>query len=111
MSSPVDDPCNEDCSSITAIACTLDADAMPGRLDDWRALLSHAVDRSRTDNGTRRVVFDDRIDIAQLACVVAAEQRCCAFFAFAITIDHRGVALEVDAPRDADEIVTALFGC
>ena len=39
-----------------------------------------------------------------------AEQGCCTFFAFAITIDDRGIALEVRAPADAADLVTAVFG-
>jgi len=33
-----------------------------------------------------------------------------AFFSFAVTVDQRGVGLEVRAPDGADEIVTSLFG-
>jgi len=112
---PVDGPCESSCACLTTpsdsgIACTLDAGAMPGRLDDWRALLDHAVDRTRTSSGVLRVELDEHIDAAELARVVAAEQECCTFFAFAITIDQRGIALEVTAPPDAQAIVTALFG-
>jgi hypothetical protein len=41
---------------------------------------------------------------------MAAEQSCCSFFSFALTVDDRGVALEVRAPQDAAELVTAVFG-
>ena len=41
---------------------------------------------------------------------VAAEQDCCQFFRFAITVDTRGVALDVRAPADAFEIVESMFG-
>jgi hypothetical protein len=50
------------------------------------------------------------VPLDEVARLVAAEQACCAFFAFAITVDDRGPALEVQAPDDATEIVTALFG-
>ena len=33
-----------------------------------------------------------------------------AFFAFTITVDQRGTALEVRAPVDAVDLVTAVFG-
>jgi hypothetical protein len=46
-------------------------------------------------------------DVAHLA---TAEQSCCRFFAFAVTIDQRGFGLEVRAPDDALPIVQALFG-
>ena len=42
--------------------------------------------------------------------LATAEQDCCTFFAFAITVDTRGIALEVRAPRDAFPILEALFG-
>ncbi|MBW3548210.1 MAG: hypothetical protein KY452_08790, partial [Actinobacteria bacterium] len=45
--------------------------------------------------------------IAQLA---AAEQSCCRFFAFALTVDERGPALEVTAPSGAADVVASLFG-
>ncbi len=35
---------------------------------------------------------------------------CCAFFSFAITVDGRGLALEIRAPADAEDLVVALFG-
>lgn len=92
------------------IACTLDAGAMPGRLEDWRTMLDHAVARTRTPTGTLRVEFDGVTDLVDLARLVAAEQQCCAFFSFAITVDGRGIALEVGAPDGAGDIVTSLFG-
>jgi hypothetical protein len=46
----------------------------------------------------------------ELIRLVAAEQDCCQFFKFAITVDSRGVALEVRAPGDARSIVESMFG-
>ena len=92
------------------IACTLDAVAMPDRLAEWDEVLAHVRSRSAIDGGGLRVELDDQLPLADLATLVAAEQACCAFFSFAITIDARGVALEVRAPEGADAIVTSLFG-
>lgn len=39
-----------------------------------------------------------------------AEQDCCQFFRFTITVDTRGLALEIRAPADALPIVHSLFG-
>ncbi len=50
------------------------------------------------------------MDLPELARLVAAEQRCCAFFAFAITVDARGMALEVRAPEGAGAVIASLFG-
>jgi hypothetical protein len=92
------------------IACTLEASAMPDRLSAWRAVLDRARTRSTTADGARRVEFGDDLDVGNLAELVAAEQRCCAFFSFAITVDSRGIGLEVTAPDDAAEVVDSLFG-
>jgi DNA-binding transcriptional MerR regulator len=113
----VDGPCGDDCACIAAvevddrpIACTLGSDEMPQRLDDWQALLGHARARSQAADGSLRVEFDDDVDAGTLARAVAAEQACCAFFSFVITVDDRGVGLEVHAPADAADIVASLFG-
>ncbi len=128
---PIDGPCGDDCACIIAvdsvsaepvsgaltprsdepvIACTLEPDAMPDRLMNWQDLLAHARQRTTGSDGALRVEFDDAVRLDELTQLVAAEQRCCAFFSFAITIDARGVALEVRAPDRATAIVAALFG-
>jgi hypothetical protein len=92
------------------IACTLDgAEAVEDRLAEWRAVLAQARARQDLPSGVR-VEFGARAPIEELARLAVAEQDCCRFFAFAITVDGRGVGLEVEAPPDALEIVTALFG-
>lgn len=92
------------------IACTLAGDAMGDRLADWKALLDCATARTRTSSGVLRVEFGPDVRLTDLAELVAAEQGCCAFFSFALTVDHRGIGLEVTAPDGAEEMVTALFG-
>ena len=92
----------------TPIACTLDAEALPDRLGQWRHLLATAGERSAIDGGARIELPGDT-DVAFLTELVVAEQRCCAFFSFAITIDGRGLGLEVRAPADAAQIVEELF--
>jgi hypothetical protein len=83
---------------------------MPERLAEWSSLLDHAASRERADDGALRVSFAGDVPLTELAQLVAAEQACCQFFSFAITVDQRGVGLEVRAPDSAEEIVTALFG-
>ena len=91
------------------IACTLAAGSMKGRIADWQALLAHVERREPVDGGVR-CVFAASVPTSQLITLVAAEQDCCQFFEFAITVDTRGVALEVRAPIDALPIVTSMFG-
>ena len=93
-----------------SLVCTLEPGAMPDRLADWERVLDRAQARLATADGGLRIEFDADIDIGDLARLVGAEQRCCRFFAFAITVDHRGPALEVRAPESAAGIVADLFG-
>jgi MerR family copper efflux transcriptional regulator len=91
------------------IACTLPVDAMPGRVEDWAGMLRFVTRRSSVDGGVR-LELDPGVPIGELARVARAEQDCCRFFSFALTVDARGVGLEVRAPDDARGIVHALFG-
>jgi MerR family copper efflux transcriptional regulator len=91
------------------IACTLPVDAMPGRVDDWAGMLRFVTRRSSVDGGVR-LELDPGVPIGDLARLARAEQDCCRFFSFALTVDARGVGLEVRAPDDALSIVDALFG-
>ncbi len=91
------------------IACTLEADQMPGRLREWEELLAHAGAREAIDSGVR-LQLDATTDIHQLARLVDSEHACCGFFAFSITVDSRGLGLEVRAPADAQPVLASLFG-
>jgi MerR family copper efflux transcriptional regulator len=97
------------------IACTLDARHMTGRVEQWATLLgssdpgSGVVTRHAIDGGVR-LELGPRTDVADVARLAAAEQKCCAFFRFNLSIDARGPALEVRAPAEASDLVTALFG-
>lgn len=93
----------------SAIACTLSVGSMKGRLDEWNGLLAHVARRERIDSGVR-CVFATSVPTEDLIRLVAAEQDCCQFFRFAITVDARGVALEVRSPADALAIVESMFG-
>ena len=93
----------------TPIACTLGAADMPGRIADWQAALAAVVARQPIDGGVR-LVLPPGASLAALAELANAEQACCMFFRFAITIDGRGAALEVRAPTEAIDIVHSLFG-
>ena len=91
------------------IACTLAPQSMNGRLDDWRAVFAHVVHREPTNGGVR-LTFAADAPLGELIRLTAAEQDCCQFFNFAITVDSRGVALEVRAPDDALPVLHSLFG-
>ena len=91
------------------IACTLGSQSMRGRLDEWQRLLEHVVRREPIDSGLR-ATFGAATPLGELMRLAAAEQDCCQFFTFAITVDARGVALEVRASDDALPVLQSLFG-
>jgi MerR family copper efflux transcriptional regulator len=96
-------------AKVPPIACTLGPESMGGQLGEWRALLAHVTRRESIDGGVR-AAFGPATPLGELMRLTAAEQDCCQFFDFAITVDHRGIALEVRAPADALPIVHSLFG-
>lgn len=107
-------PCDQGCGCLTdaapaPVACTLDAVDLAGRRDDWRAMLTHVVDRRPVDGGVR-LQLGPGAPLDRLAQLVQAERGCCGFFAFAITVDDRGTGLEVRAPADGQRALAALFG-
>lgn len=110
--------CDSDCGCVTdasaepmpprSVACTLDSTELPGRLREWQDLAAHVVERVAIEGGTR-LRLDATVALDGLARLVGAEQECCSFFAFAITVDGRGVALEVRAPAEGRAMVDSLF--
>lgn len=117
---PSDGPCDATCACLTApepvgpqpvaIACSLPADAAGDRTADWAAVLVHATERTPTPDGGLRLALDAETPLAELVRLVTAEQDCCAFLSFSITVDARGLALEVRAPAGAETLVDAVFG-
>ncbi|MGO9782427.1 MAG: hypothetical protein ACLPKE_04065 [Streptosporangiaceae bacterium] len=90
------------------IVCTLDRAGQAERLDQWRRLLARADRRERIDGGVRfRLPAALAGPAAELA---AAEQRCCAFFAFTLRLADGGLELEVRAPAEALPLLTEVFG-
>jgi MerR family copper efflux transcriptional regulator len=119
-----DGPCDDECGCLVdspagkrlpsavgneAIACTLQASDIPARVREWQAVLGHVTARSERAGGVR-LEFDDRTPIEELARLMDAERACCSFFTFTMTLDERGVGLEVRAPAGAQDTLAALFG-
>lgn len=127
-----DGPCDEDCGCTTdapaaaapvgvvlsskptardevPIACTLGAGEMEGRMADWQEALREATTREPIAGGVR-VHLPRSTPIARLASLIAAEQSCCQFFTFSLTIGIDAVTLDVAGPDDAEDIVQALVG-
>lgn len=91
------------------VACSLDRAALSSRADEWAAVLAHVAGRQPIAGGLR-LTLDDDGPVADVARLAAAEQACCPFFGFAITVDSRGTAIEVVAPEEGRGVLDALFG-
>jgi MerR family copper efflux transcriptional regulator len=101
-----DGPCDETCGCVSEpLVCTLDATELAGRLQVWRDLTAHVTDRTPVDGGIR-LQLGAGTPLGDVAALMAAEQECCSFFAFTLTVDGRGAALEVRGPAEA----VAMFG-
>lgn len=97
------------------IVCTLDTDRAQHRVDQWQQLLgpralAGVVSRRDPIPGGVRLAFTSDLDVAALTSLVVAEHDCCGFFSFAITIDRRGVGLDITAPDEAQPLLVAMFG-
>jgi len=91
------------------IACTLSADEVPDRVDDWKSLLSTALDRESTVSGVRVRLPHDAAVVASAGRLAVDESACCGFFSFGLSITGGEVWLEVTAPEDARPILDTLF--
>jgi MerR family transcriptional regulator, copper efflux regulator len=95
-----DGPCDAECGCVTEpVACTLEAAELPGRLDEWADLMAHVTARMPFPGGIR-FDLDPATPLGRLAELIRAEQSCCSFFEFALTVDRRGAALEVRGPAE-----------
>lgn len=119
-----DGPCNQRCgctagpeaSTSTSteapvapvVACTLAPAQVPDRVQAWREVVAFVTSRTPLDDGVRLGLGADA-PIGAVVSLAVAEQGCCSFFRFAITVDERGTALEVRAPAEALGSVEALF--
>lgn len=91
------------------VACTLGSEDVPARVAEWREVLSFVTAREPIPGGLR-LALAAAAPVSQIAALSVAEQQCCAFFSFALTMDGRGVALEVTAPGDGAAVIAELFG-
>ena len=91
------------------IACTLGAGEMQDRIADWQEALREVTRREPVAGGVR-VHLPRTTPIARLASLIEAEQSCCQFFTFTLTIGVDAITLDVSGPKGAEDIVHALVG-
>ena len=90
------------------IACSLEMTARPQRLADWQKVTTCVKSREAIKGGIR-LVLGAGAPLGVIAELAAAEQSCCSFFAFCLTLDGRGAALEVRAPSEGLTMIEELF--
>ena len=97
----------------TPIACSLGADALGERLDEWRDLVATHVSSLEASSASVRLVLDDS-DVALLAAASlgAREKECCPFFDVAVELEPGRRILRLSVPAGAEpalgEFVTLL---
>jgi cell division protein ZapA (FtsZ GTPase activity inhibitor) len=92
----------------TPIACTLDAESLESRTDEWREFVSSSVTAVETDDKTLRLVLrDSEAALLSAASLGAREKACCAFFDVDIEITADGRALRFSVPAGAEEALAS----
>jgi hypothetical protein len=94
------------------LVCTLGADGgdVVGRLGEWQAMLAQATSREEIDGGVAVSFPHDIARTAGLARLLAAEYSCCSFASYHLTIDARGVRMEIRTPAETRDALAAAFG-
>jgi DNA-binding transcriptional MerR regulator len=90
------------------IACSLDADSMSERLEEWGRLASNITARDDTADGVR-LRFGPGVSAAEVAELAAREQQCCSFLRFSVGIAGGEVSLDISAPVGARDVIDALL--
>ena len=91
------------------IACTLTADDIGPRAEEWRAFMAGRVEATeRSGLAVRLRLRADDETLAVAADLAAREKECCAFFSFAIEIEPEARWLRVEAPANAQTVLDGL---
>ncbi|MHB8671390.1 MAG: hypothetical protein ACYDAD_12705, partial [Acidimicrobiales bacterium] len=91
-------------------SCSLDGDRMTGRIAEWRAVSSQAVERSQTAEGLRLGFRPEAALGARLAELAAAEVTCCSFFRIGLSFEAGSIWLDVRSPVEARGLIDELLG-
>lgn len=109
-------PCDDACGCAAApagdgppVICTLGPDEVPGRVAEWRATLAAATARQETPGGVRLGFDRDTTDVAALAALAAAENDCCRWATFTITIGPDDVTMDVTGSPTARASIVGLY--
>ncbi|CAN5506019.1 hypothetical protein BH10ACT1_BH10ACT1_11690 [soil metagenome] len=115
-----DGPCSGTCACTPGphaapITCSLGPGQVIDRVDDWRRLLASLVGlpRRTTDGATVSITVTlapDPATAGRAAALAAAEQACCAFIDFDLSITRTGIELTATAPTEGEAVLDALLG-
>ena len=84
------------------IACTLEGQQLPARVEVWRSRLRQATAPPEATASGWALHFERRpADLGELASLVNDELECCAFFTFSVTASADSLVLEISAPPKA----------
>jgi MerR family copper efflux transcriptional regulator len=100
-----------DAGAATArpIACALAPAEVPERMAGWQAVLATVEQREPLPDGVR-LHIQRGTDAAALVELAAAEQTCCTFFTFRLTLDATGTSLDVTGPTEARPVIESFVG-
>jgi hypothetical protein len=91
------------------IACSLSASEVPARMTEMAELGRDALVNARVDGTHAELRFAAGAGVRErVERFVEAESRCCAFLAFELTDGSDEVLLRIDAPADAEGVLTEL---
>ena len=99
---------SESPAAAPPIACTLAGGDMQNRVEEWKTLLD-GVAREPIPDGLR-LRFPVPAPLPEIVRLVEAEQACCAFFTFSITVAVGTVTVDVTAPVDGQPMLDSVFG-
>ncbi len=110
-----DTPCDPSCAFLgdpeptdaPPIACTLTGTEQAEQRERWHTVLDGAPREDLVSGGIRVHPPSDRLD--EIAALVAAESRCCAFLTFRLTVSPGGITLDVHAPDGAEGMLRDLL--
>lgn len=88
------------------VACSLTRDDLADRAEQWHHVLADATHREIPDGVQLTLPIQRLNEVAELAVV---EQACCPFFDFRLHLDGPDLHLQVRAPANAYDLLTALF--
>ena len=92
-----------------AIACSLTAPELSRRLEEISALGHAALLDVRRAPGRAELRFSGAPEVrGRLDAIAAAESECCGFLTLTVTDERDAVVLSIDAPEEADPVLSDL---